>query len=73
MYRIRADIFKSGKNSSISFSEYSRNTFDKEIDAWNFVGRFKGIIENTYDMKGFVTCHVVTDENCKEIIMCKQK
>ena len=43
MFRIRADILESREGGSIRFSEYSRNKFDKEIDAWNFLDKFRTI------------------------------
>ena len=63
MFRIRADILESREGGSIRFSEYSRNKFDKEIDAWNFLDKFRTIIEELYDKKVFVTCYVVKNEN----------
>ena len=65
MFRIRADILESREGGSIRFSEYSRNKFDKEIDAWNFLDKFRTIIEV------FVTCYVVKNENGREILMSR--
>lgn len=69
MFKIRADIYKEGKNGSISFSEYSRNDFKNEIDAWNYLEKFKKSMEDFYDMKGHVKCYVCKYENGKEILM----
>ncbi len=71
MFKVRAKIFKKGKNGSISFEDDSRNTFEKEVDAWNYLDKFKKIIENFYDMKGYVKCYVVSFENGKEILKCR--
>ncbi len=71
MFRIRADILESREGGSIRFSEYSRNKFDKEIDAWNFLDKFRTIIEELYDKKVFVTCYVVKNENGREILMSR--
>lgn len=71
MFKVRADIHKEGKNGIISFSEYSRNEFEKEIDAWNYLEKFKKSMEDFYDMKGYVKCYVCKYENGKEILMCR--
>ena len=64
-------ILESREGGSIRFSEYSRNKFDKEIDAWNFLDKFRTIIEELYDKKVFVTCYVVKNENGREILMSR--
>lgn len=61
MYKVIADIEK-GKNGSIHFREYSRNNFENEIDAWNYLEKFKNYMEEFYDMKGFVKCYVCKNE-----------
>ena len=67
MYKVKADIHKKGKNGTIHFSEYSRNTFENEIDAWNYLEKFKKSMEDFYDMKGYVKCYICKYENGKEI------
>lgn len=71
MFKIRADIYKEGKNGSIHFSEYSKNIFENEIDAWNYLEKFKISTEDFYDMKGFVECYLCKYEDGKEILMSR--
>lgn len=71
MYKVKADIHKEGKNGTIHFSEYSRNTFENEIDAWNYLKKFKKSMEDFYDMKGYVKCYICKYENGKEIPMSR--
>ena len=72
-YRIRADVHQKGKNCSHSFSEYSRNTFTNEIDAWNNLDSFKNYIKSLCGPKDSVKCYVSVLENGKEVLMCKGK
>ena len=71
MFRIRADILESREGGSIRFSEYSRNKFDKEIDAWNFLDKFRTIIEDQAYFQKRLNLHVVKNENGREILMSR--
>lgn len=57
-YKIRADVFKQGKNGCISFQVFSATKFNEMIAANNYSKKFKKHVEEFYDMKGCATCYI---------------
>lgn len=62
---------KVGKGEAFVFQNIPETNLNKEIDAWNFLDKFRTIIEELYDKKVFVTCYVVKNENGREILMSR--
>lgn len=48
MYKVRADIHKEGASGCIHFSDYSKNIFENEVDAWNYLDTFKKSAEDFF-------------------------